>query len=303
MRQKRVLVTGANGYLGSHVVRTLIDLGSDVIATGRSVNAIDKRAHLVECDLFELGTGAFSKLGYPEVCIHMAWENGFDHNNFSHIKSLYKHCDFLNNMISAGLQHLVGIGSMHEIGYHEGAVSDNTPANPKNYYGVAKNSLRQILEIQTQEKNCVFQWLRCFYIYGDNERGSSIFSKIAIAAGSGEKSLPFTQGRNRYDFIHVDDLALEIALVSLQADTCGTINCCTGIPVSLKNQVESFIEENKFEIKLEYGAFPDREYDSPEIYGDTRHIKSILQGFLPVLRNKVEYERAVRLLQKIRRSK
>lgn len=44
----------------------------------------------------------------------------------------------------------------------------------------------------------------------------------------------------------------------------------------MAEQVETFIKEHGFDIKLEYGAFPDRPYDSPVIYGDDKKIKAIL---------------------------
>lgn len=62
----------------------------------------------------------------------------------------------------------------------------------------------------------------------------------------------------------------------MQDKVNGIINCCSGKPVTLAEQVETFIKEHGFDIKLEYGAFPDRPYDSPVIYGDDKKIKAIL---------------------------
>ena len=82
--------------------------------------------------------------------------------------------------------------------------------------------------------------------------------------------------KNKYDFIQVKDLAYQIASVACQTEVTGTINCCTGKPVALADQVESFIKEHNFKIKLDYGAFPDRPYDSPEVWGDPTKINKIL---------------------------
>ena len=49
----------------------------------------------------------------------------------------------------------------------------------------------------------------------------------------------------------------------MQREVTGIINCCTGQPISLAERVEQFIQEHGLKIKLEYGAFPDRPYDSP----------------------------------------
>ena len=68
-----------------------------------------------------------------------------------------------------------------------------------------------------------------------------------------------------------------ISKASLQTDITGIINCCSGKPVSLKEKVESFLKENNLKIKLEYGVFPDRAYDSPAIWGNNNIISEIIK--------------------------
>ena len=48
------------------------------------------------------------------------------------------------------------------------------------------------------------------------------------------------------------------------------------MPVSLADKVEGFIKDNNFKIKLKYGVFPDRAYDSPAVWGDATKIKEIM---------------------------
>lgn len=80
----------------------------------------------------------------------------------------------------------------------------------------------------------------------------------------------------KYDFITVDELADQIAHAVAQDEVCGIINCCSGKPVTLAERVELFIKEHNLDIKLDYGVFPDRPYDSPVIYGDTSKIQQIM---------------------------
>lgn len=275
----KVLVTGANGYIGRHVVRCLIEAGHQVVACDIKLTDIDDRAEKVEMDLFNPPESSiFKLLGSPDVCIHMAWRNGFVHNATSHIGDLSSHYLFLTTMIDEGLKHLAVMGSMHEIGYWEGAIDENTPSNPISMYGIAKDALRRSITLYCEQKDVVLQWLRAYYILGDDLKNNSIFSKILIASKEGKKAFPFTSGKNKYDFIEVDNLADMIAMASTQTKETGIINCCTGNPVSLAQRVEQFIKDKHLNIKLEYGSFPDRPYDSPCTYGDPSKIQKIMKN-------------------------
>ena len=68
----------------------------------------------------------------------------------------------------------------------------------------------------------------------------------------------------------------QIAAVVRQNKINGIINCCSGRPEKLADRVERYIKENNYNIKLEYGAFPDRPYDSKAVWGDDKKIKEIL---------------------------
>jgi len=276
--QDHVLVTGAGGYVGRHVVTALLDLGHTVTATVRpgSRSDVDARASVIAADVLapDFDVRTLSEAA-PDGVIHLAWQDGFAHNAPSHILQLSNHFRLLKEFTDWGVSRLAVLGTMHEVGYWEGAIDADTPTNPLSLYGIAKDTLRRSTFAALADQVDV-QWLRCYYILGDDRNNQSIFTRILEAVDRGQETFPFTTGKNLYDFIDVGELARQIASVSTMAGVTGIINCSTGEPVSLASRVEQFIADNELAITLEYGAFPDRPYDSPGTWGDATRIKALL---------------------------
>ena len=211
---KTILVTGAAGYIGRHVVKNALDRGYKVIAADFNFKGVDERAEFCDVPLFSGDADLYRKLGSPDICIHLAWRDGFRHNSPAHMKDLSSHIVFLNTLIDGGLKGLSIMGTMHEVGYWEGAINESTPCKPS--------------------------------------------------------------GQNKYDFIDLDELATMIVAASVQDEINGIINVCTGKPMSLAERVEQFLKDKNYKIRLNYGAFPDRPYDSPGTWGDPAKINKIL---------------------------
>lgn len=271
----KILVTGANGYLGCGVVSQLLNDGFEVVATDFGTDRIDNRASIISGDLFSV-SNPYEYFGEPDILLHMAWRDGFVHDSINHINDLPKHWKFIEEMIDSGVSQIAVMGSMHEVGFFEGSINESTPCRPQSLYGISKNALRQLLELKCKKSNVKMQWLRGFYIVGNTPYGCSIFSKIVQAVNDGKEEFPFTMGLNQFDFLDYEDFCYRVAKVVEQDSELGIFNICSGRPEKLADRVERFIAENEYAIKLKYGAFPDRPYDSKAIWGDDKKLTKVL---------------------------
>ena len=272
----RILVTGANGYLGQGIVRSLLELGHTEVAADFATTHVDERAEKVDCDLFAVAD-PFVFFGKPDVLLHLAWRDGFVHNSDAHIEDLPKHYHFIKQMAESGIAQIAVMGSMHEIGFYEGSIDEHTPCNPMSLYGIGKNALRETTELLCKQHSIVFQWLRGYYIVGNSEYGNSIFSKITASAHAGKTEFPFTTGQNQYDFVDYPVFCDQVAAAVSQKAVNGIINIGSGKPEKLADRVERFIEENGYAVTLKYGAFPDRPYDSKAVWGNGDKIQRIMR--------------------------
>lgn len=274
-----VLITGAGGYVGRHVVRAIADLGYRAIAIVREAREgdMDPRAHIVEASVLDqdLDLGRIVPLDDIAALVHLAWQDGFVHDASSHMANLSAHYRFLTGAANTGIPRIAALGTMHEVGYWEGAITAATPTNPITLYGIAKDALRRST-MHAIGTHAEYVWLRAYYILGDDRRNRSIFSKLLEAADRGDRSFPFTTGTTLYDFIDVAELGRQIAVASTTPGVTGIVNTCTGAPESLASRVERFIAENALGLELQYGAFPDRAYDSPGIWGDAEEILALM---------------------------
>lgn len=280
---KKVVITGGNGYIGSHVVKKILQYPDEFSMTAvcRNSENLPLGVKWVSLDLLKEANRSdlYEHLGRPDICIHLAWTNGFQHNAPSHMEELSGHFTFLKNLADSGTRQFIVAGSFREYGRVNGKASQDVVAEPENLYALSKRTLKRSLEIYFENKDICLQWIRPFTVYGDDEKNNSIMGKIIKWEKENKESFQFTSGDEQYDYIEIDQLAQQIVAIASQTEIDGVIDCCSGYPTRIGDKIEEFLKVNGFKIRPVYGAFPKRNYDSPVIYGDDSKIKEVMRIF------------------------
>ncbi|CAM8377487.1 NAD-dependent epimerase/dehydratase family protein [Candidatus Methylopumilus planktonicus] len=279
----KILVTGATGFIGQHVIRCLLkrtDL--EIIGTTRDLNKAKKidfyeKIKFIEIDLSMENRTVFHQLDSPDILIHLAWDNLPNYNEHFHIKkNLVENKKFIFNMINSGLNDITVSGTCFEYGMKSGCLHEKLIASPINRYGISKNSLRIFTEDLQIDFDFSFKWLRLFYTFGEGQGSGSLIAQIEKTAASSIKKFNMSGGDQIRDYLPVNEMAELIVRCSLQKKIDGIINCCSGKPISIKNLVGNYIKEKGYDIKINFGAFPYPDYEPMAFWGDNRKLNEVL---------------------------
>jgi nucleoside-diphosphate-sugar epimerase len=265
---KRVLVTGARGFLGAHCLQALAARGwSDVHAVSRAT-----------CDLFD--PGAVRKLlqaTRPSHALHLAWDTtpGKYWTSPDNQRWLAASETLLEEFAAAGGRRFVAAGTCAEYEWSGGKCSEkSTPLKPASPYGAAKHALQEVLARRAPALGVSAAWGRVFFPYGPGERPERLVAYVIRSLLAGRPA-DCTSGEHRRDFIYAGDAGDAFAAL-LGSDLTGPVNVGTGEAVAVKDVVLQAARQAGRADLVRLGVRPLAAGEPAELFADL----SRLQGEL-----------------------
>ncbi|WP_285905653.1 NAD-dependent epimerase/dehydratase family protein [Pseudodesulfovibrio pelocollis] len=280
----RVFVTGATGFIGRHVVSSLLERGISVVAAGRDRDKLDTAewdgdVERVHFDMDRLPNDLWERIHKPTHCIHLAWPNLSSYMDESHLaQSLPLSRRLLFRLIDYGLRRLVVAGTCLEYGMVEGELAETLEPQPKNPYAEAKNRLRIDLEAYVKKRDTTLCWARLFYMYGPGQNPKSLFAQLQQAIENEDESFDMSGGEQIRDYLPVEIVAAYLVDLVCDEKFSGTVNVCSGRKVELWRLVREYLEERGVDIRLNLGVYPYLDWEPFRFWGNISRLATVGGG-------------------------
>jgi nucleoside-diphosphate-sugar epimerase len=270
---RRVLVTGASGFVGSHTLAPLAERGYDVHAVARGPRPDDLRDLALTWHVADLldpaDRGRVVAAVEPSHLLHAAWslEPGRYAESPANLDWVAASIGLVRQFQSLGGRRLVSVGSCFE--YEHGrlpVLTETSPIAPATVYGVAKHALSIAIDALARATGLSTAWARLFYLYGPREDRRRLVGDIASSVLEG-REVATSAGVARRDYMFIADAGDALAAL-LDGEVKGPVNVATGEAPPVRELVELVAAAAGNPDLVRYGARPSPPNDPPEIRAD-----------------------------------
>jgi nucleoside-diphosphate-sugar epimerase len=268
---KRVLVTGATGFVGHKTLAPLTSRGYEVHALhGRSVPVGPATWH--QADLLDsIRVSQILEEVRPTHLLHLAWymEHGKVLNSTENLRWVASGLNLLRQFVTCGGQRAVISGSCAEYDWSYGLCSESlTPSHARTLYGACKNGLRVISSKYAEEVGLSLAWGRIFFLYGPGEKEKRLVPSV-VRAFQRREPVKCTHGNQFRDFLHIEDCS-EAFVSLLDSPVEGIVNVASGRPVAIGEIVRTIasLSPGNESVPVEYGAIATPDDDPQFLVAD-----------------------------------
>jgi len=274
---KKVLLTGAAGFIGRHTIPHLVEVGYEVHAVdyGKKTFFLQEQ-HIFwhQCDLLDTNQqrNLLAEVK-PTHLLHFAWFTtpGEYWASLENLRWVQASLELVMNFVDQGGKRAVLAGSCAEYDWSYGYCSEEvTPTRPQTLYGTCKNSLQEILSQLSKQIGINSAWGRIFFPYGPYEARARLVPSVIISLLRDQPARS-THGNQIRDFLYVEDVASAFVNL-LESNVEGPINIASGQPVALSTIIYNIADLLGKRHLVKLGALPTPEYDPALLVADVRKI-------------------------------
>ena len=257
---KRVLLTGATGFIGSHCLPLLAEKGYETHAVSLKTprNRPQSNVHWHRADL--LDPSQLFKLVKdvkPTHLLHLAWYvvPGKWLSSMENYRWVQASLGLLEAFSLHGGQRVLFAGTCAEYDWRYSYCSEDlTPLSPTTFYGTCKHALQIMFSSFSKQKGLSSAWGRIFFLYGPHEHPERLVSSVIRSLLLGEPAL-CSHGNQLRDYLYVQDVA-EAFVTIMESDVQGPVNIASGYPVSLKEIIYKIAGKLDRKELVRLGALP-----------------------------------------------
>jgi nucleoside-diphosphate-sugar epimerase len=286
LRDSRILITGAAGFVGANLTRTLICNGAQVHALARPntnlwrISEVLPWLTLHRADLRDLKE--LEKIMddvQPEIIFHLAVHRaaGSPEERLATLESnVLGTVNLLEATASHSYRRLIHIGSSLEYGTKTEAMKETDMLDPVTFYGTTKAASTLLAQQFGRANNLPIVVLRLFSVYGYWENSTRLVP-TAILKALHNQDLALTMPGYRRDFIFVEDV-MEACLLAVHARSIAgeIINIGSGKQWSNEELVELVQLLSGSSLKIRVGEYPARASDTTHWVADNRKARRLL---------------------------
>lgn len=273
---RRVLLTGATGFIGRQCVAPLLERGYEVHAVSTKVvastaNVCWHRADLLSGDTID----ALMDRVRPTHLLHLAWytEHGAFWTSPENVRWVEASLALLRAFARVGGQRVVMAGSCAEYDWGYGVCSEaSTPLHPRTLYGTCKHALQMVATAYAARAGLSSAWGRVFFLYGPHEKTERLVSSVVTALLS-ERQAKCSHGAQVRDFLYVEDVAGAFAAI-LDSATEGAINIGAGTALSIRDLVTAIAGRVGKPHLIQFDARNTNPDDPPRLLPDTHRLRN-----------------------------
>lgn len=242
----RILITGATGFLGAHLLKQLSAEDVTVAILFQPQSNRWRIEHLgmnfVEIigDLRQpQGISDAIKDFVPDTVIHLAWSGVLNRyrNEELQLDNLFGSLALLRIANEAGCRTWIGLGSQAEYGPLNIRINEDAPTRPSTLYGMTKLCACLLSQYLCAQFNMRFVWLRLFSAYGPADNPGWLIPYVILTLLRGECPA-LTTGEQRWDYLYVEDAARAIWQAATNPAAQGVFNLGSGEAYTIRSIVE-----------------------------------------------------------------